>query len=203
MNNKNKSILTVLLVLVIALVLVVAMIAYRALSGSAGAAALTVPAASGTAAGTASTASAGGASASVQAAPDFTVYDADGNEVHLSDYIGKPVVVNFWASWCPPCKGELPDFEKVYGELGDKVQFLMVDMTDGQRETVDTAKAYMKAQGYTLPTFYDTAQDAANVYGISSIPTTVFIDKDGNLVAGHQGQIDEATLRQGIDLIDG
>ena len=80
-------------------------------------------------------------------APDFTVYDLDGNPVSLSDYFGKPIVLNFWASWCGPCKMELPDFQETYDELGGDVQFLIVNLTDGSRETVETASAYLKEQG--------------------------------------------------------
>ena len=93
-------------------------------------------------------------------APDFTVYDLDGNEVHLSDFIGKSVVLNFWASWCSPCKMEMPDFNEKYLEIGEEVQFLIINMTDDSRETVETASAFIAEQSYSFPVFYDTDQDS-------------------------------------------
>ena len=134
-------------------------------------------------------------------APDFTVYDLDGNEVHLSDFIGKSVVLNFWASWCSPCKMEMPDFNEKYLEIGEEVQFLIINMTDGSRETVETASAFIAEQGYSFPVFYDTDQDAAATYGVYSLPTTYFIDEEGNAIAQATGAIDEETLQQGIDMI--
>lgn len=134
-------------------------------------------------------------------APDFTVEDSDGNSVKLSDLEGKPVVLNFWASWCPPCKAEMPEFDKVYAELGGEVAFMMVDLTDGQRETKEKGAAHVAAQGFSFPVYYDTKQEAAYTYGIRSIPTTLFIDSEGNIVTGAEGQIDENTLRYGIGLI--
>ena len=134
-------------------------------------------------------------------APDFTVTDRDGNSVKLSDFLGKPVILNFWASWCGPCKMEMPDFEEKYKELGENVQFLMINLTDGQRETVEVAAAFLDSQGYTFPVFFDTAIEAANTYAVYSIPTSYFIDKDGHLIAQAQGAIDGATLQRGIDMI--
>lgn len=134
-------------------------------------------------------------------APDFTVYDADGNEVHLADYIGKPIVLNFWASWCSPCKMEMPDFNEKYLEIGEEVQFLIINMTDGSRETIETASAFIAEQGYSFPVFYDTDQDAAAIYGVYSLPTTYFIDAEGNAIAQATGTIDEGTLQRGIDMI--
>ena len=134
-------------------------------------------------------------------APDFTVYDLDGNEVHLSDYFGKPIVLNFWASWCGPCQMEMPDFQEAYLELCDSIAFLMVNMTDGMRETVVVASDFITKKGYTFPVLYDKASDAAATYGVYSLPTTYFIDAEGYAIAQATGAINRSTLQRGIDLI--
>ena len=134
-------------------------------------------------------------------APDFTVYDAEGNEVHLSDYFGKPIVLNFWASWCGPCQMEMPDFQEKYLELGEEVAFLMINMTDGGRETVQTASEFIASKGYTFPVFYDTMGMAAGGYGAYSLPTSYFINAQGHVIARAVGAIDGETLQRGIDMI--
>ena len=136
-------------------------------------------------------------------APDFTVYDAQGNPHKLSDFRGKPVVLNFWASWCPPCKAEMPDFEEAYQSRGEDIHFVMVNLTDGQSETVATASQFLAESGYTFPVYFDTQGQAATVYGIQSIPTTFFIDAEGKIVAAGSGKLDAASLWQGISLITG
>ncbi len=134
-------------------------------------------------------------------APDFTVYDNEGNKVQLSDMIGKPIVLNFWASWCPPCKSEMPEFNKVYEELGEDVHFMMVDAVDGSRETKEKGQAYVEKNGFSFPVYFDIDRNAVFQYGIRAFPTTLFIDKDGYVVTGVEGAIDEKTLRKGIELL--
>lgn len=134
-------------------------------------------------------------------APDFIVLDNTGNEVKLSDNIGKPVVLNFWASWCPPCREEMPHFEEVYADEKNDVAFMMVDLVDGRRETMEKGQDFIKDHGFNLPIYFDNQQVAAAIYGVSSIPTTVFIDKDGNIVLVYPGQIDKNSLIKGINLI--
>ncbi len=133
-------------------------------------------------------------------AADFTVVDIDEVPTTLSSKEGKPVVVNFWASWCSPCKAELPDFEQAYLDYGDDVEFMIVNLTNVS-ETVEKASEYINSQGYTFPVYYDVDQIANDAYGITSIPTTLFIDSEGYIVAYAQGMIDYDTIVQGIGMV--
>ena len=132
-------------------------------------------------------------------AMDFTVYDIDRNPVKLSDFFGKPILINFWATWCPPCKSEMPDFDRVYADYGDDVVFMMINMTDGSRDTVESAAAFVADNGYSFPVYYDCDLDAAYTYGVSSIPMTVLVGADGNLIGAQIGVLSEAQLRTILD----
>lgn len=138
---------------------------------------------------------------SANGAPDFTVYDLEGNPVKLSDFQGQPVILNFWASWCGPCKAEMPDLEEAYRAHGSEIAFLVVNLTDGRNETVESASGYIAQQGYTFPVYYDTGLEAVYAYGINSIPMTYFIDGQGNVVADHLGMISADGLQQGVDAL--
>ena len=134
-------------------------------------------------------------------APDFTFYDKDGNAYKLSDFRGKPVILNFWASWCGPCKAEMPDFNEAYAVYGDRIHFIMLNLTDGYSETVETATAFLATTDYTFPVYFDTDSAGAITYGISSIPVTWLIDAEGNLIARASAALDADTLQKGIDMI--
>ena len=96
-------------------------------------------------------------------APDFTVWDQDGNQTSLKEILeGKPAVINFWTSKCPPCKEEMPDFEEVYQEMKDQVQFIMVDSVGCMGETEESGRAYVEEQGFTFPVYYDLEMDAVD-----------------------------------------
>lgn len=133
--------------------------------------------------------------------PDFTVYDQEGNQVKLSDFYGKPIVLNFWSSNCGPCRIEMPHFNEKYDELGEEIHFLMVNVTDGSWDTKETASAFIEDEGYTFPVYYDTDSSASTNYRIYSLPTTYFIDAEGYGIAQASGAISKEILEKGISMI--
>ena len=128
-------------------------------------------------------------------ADDFAVLDQNGTQVRLSEHFGKPLVVNFWASWCGPCCYELPAFDAAAARYADSVDFMMVNLTDGRSETVDSVQAFIEENGYTFPVYFDTAEEAAQTYSVYSIPLTVFIRADGTVMDSHVGAMDETVLQ--------
>jgi len=129
-----------------------------------------------------------------ETAPDFIMLNADGEEVRLADFAGKPILINFWASWCPPCCAELPYFQKAFQEYGEEVQFLMVNLTDGTRETVEKAETFIQENQYDFPLYFDTQGSGARAYSILSIPMTFFVDAQGGLTFQHIGALSEEEL---------
>lgn len=123
----------------------------------------------------------------VELAKDIKVYDREGNPVTLSQMKGKPVVINFWATWCGPCKSELPAFQQAYEIYGEDVVFMMVDMVQGRTETKAGAIEYVDGQGYTFPLYFDEDETAVVTYDIGAVPATFVIDEKGQLVESHVG----------------
>ncbi|MBR4749303.1 MAG: TlpA family protein disulfide reductase [Abditibacteriota bacterium] len=138
------------------------------------------------------------ASKPAEKAPDFTVTDQKGSKVSFSSMLGKPVIVNIWATWCGPCKMELPDFQKASLKYSDRITFMMVNLTTGD-ETEQTVRKFMKDNGYTFPVYYDTEQSADGAYQVTGIPTTIFIDAEGNIVSKQIGMLSGEELQEGID----
>lgn len=134
-------------------------------------------------------------------APNLFIFDENGNQVTLREFAGKPVVLNFWASWCEPCMAEMSGFQKAYETYGDQIHFVMVNMTDGDQETMETAMACINDGGYTFPVYFDTSSMAALIYGISTIPVTYFIDAQGNMVTYTDTALSQDALQQGIDML--
>ena len=144
-----------------------------------------------------------GEGANPNAAPDFFVIDGDSIVVNYSDIAakGKPIIINFWASWCPPCAAELPDFETMYKKYGDHVEFMMINMTDGYQETLEKAYNHLSKNGYTFPVYYDIEGDAGNAYNVMNLPATYVIDAEGNIVAHAIGKINAKALEDAIGLV--
>jgi thiol-disulfide isomerase/thioredoxin len=139
----------------------------------------------------------------VDLAPDFTVYDENGAEVKLSDYYGRPIVVNFWATWCSPCKREMPAFDSMYEKYGEDVVFLMVNLTDGYQDTVKRAGDFVLQNGYSFPILFDIGCSAADAYGVYSIPRSLFIDPRGEISHSHTGTMSEGQIEKYIKEILG
>ena len=107
---------------------------------------------------------------------------------------GKPMIVNFWASWCTPCRAEMPAFERVHQDLGDKVT--IVGVTD--EDDLTAAKKAAKKAGVTYPLLVDEDQTLLTDLGVSGLPGTVFVDADGNVIGRHLGALTEAQLTKEI-----
>lgn len=135
-------------------------------------------------------------------APDFTLEDLDGRESSLSSYRGKVVFLNFWATWCGPCRAEMPSMERLYAELPrDRFEILAVDM----REFRGKVAEFVDELDLTFPVLLDERGVTGAMYGIRGIPTTYLVDKEGNLVARLVGsrQWDTAEVQEAIrHLID-
>lgn len=131
------------------------------------------------------------------AAQDFTMQDASGKTVKLSDFKGTPVVLNFWTSWCSYCRTEMPYFESAYKQYGEQVQFIMLNPVKSERSR-DGGKTFIKESGYTFPVFYETEGKAITSYGLRGFPATFFIDASGNVVDKNLGAISQAKLNEMI-----
>ncbi|MGD8189148.1 thiol-disulfide oxidoreductase ResA [Brevibacillus ginsengisoli] len=128
-------------------------------------------------------------------APNFSLQQLDGSQVKLSDLRGKAVVLNFWGSWCDPCKAEMPEIEKQWEKNKDKgIVFTGVNIG----ESPITVKQFVDQFGVTFPIWLDQQREITRLYNIGPIPTTFFIDKNGVVQAIVTGQMNESIIREKV-----
>lgn len=128
-----------------------------------------------------------------QLAPDFELQSLSGEKIRLSDYRGKKVFLNFWASWCGPCKVEMPYMENYYKKYRDleNVEIIAVNMTKGELNT-KKVQEFVDAHGLTFPVLLDSNGDIERIYKVIGLPTTYLIDEDGIVVHGFAGAVKNA-----------
>jgi len=131
---------------------------------------------------------------------DFTIQALGGSTKRLSDQKGKIVLLNFWATWCPPCRAEMPALEKLWGKSKDKA-FTIMGVSVGEKPA--TVKDFIGSQGYSYPIYLDPDGSLGTAFGASSIPTTYILDKTGAAIAGKIGgaSYDSAEAREIFSLL--
>lgn len=125
-------------------------------------------------------------------APDFTAQLLDGSTVKLSDLRGEPVLINFWATWCGPCVGEMPAFQRLQKDYGDKIHIIAVNAGEDE----DTVRDFIKSNNYTFPVALDEDYDVASLYPTNGIPYTVVVDANGKITHVSTGALDADTMYQ-------
>lgn len=129
----------------------------------------------------------------------FTVYEDSGEAVSLIDMRGKPTVVNFFASWCGPCKMEMPHFDEAFKTYGEEINFMMVNLCAYGNDTKENGKKLVAEGGWTFPVYFDTEGEAVTAYNVRSMPTTIFVSADGELVSTRIGMLTQSALQSEID----
>lgn len=136
-------------------------------------------------------------------APDFILEDQYGNTHKLGDYQGKTVFLNFWATWCPPCKKEMPDIEKLYEEYGlneDEVIVLGVAMPNiGREGSKEDIIEFLEDEGYTFPVVFDESAELMYNYQITAFPTTFIINPKGEVALYVPGAMDLSTMKELVE----
>ncbi len=115
---------------------------------------------------------------------DFKLKDLNGKELSLSDLKGKKVFLNFWATWCPPCRAEMPEIEKIYQETKNS-DLVIVAVEIG--EPLNTVKTFIDSNKYNFKVLLDSDQSVSSQYGITAIPASYFIDAEGNIISKNVG----------------
>ena len=129
---------------------------------------------------------------------DFTLEALDGSEVSLSEYRGDVVLINFWATWCPPCRAEIPDIEDAYRARKDEG---FVALGVSVEQTYDSVAPFVELAGMTYPVLLDELSQVYNTYRVPGLPTSLFVDEEGVIQARHVGQLSKAQLQEYLDQV--
>lgn len=135
-------------------------------------------------------------------APDFAILTISGEVVRLSDFRGKTVVLNFWASWCPPCRAEMPDFQELFEQRGDAGDFAILAVDKLVEDTEDSVRGFVDEFGLTFAVGFDATDEIFQHYGVRGLPSTFFIDRDGIVRQKSLGPIFGNLLTDGVALAD-
>lgn len=136
-----------------------------------------------------------------EAAPNFELVDMYGEPVHLSDFRGKKILLNFWATWCPPCRAEMPHMQSIYEDYKDEVVILGVNLTttEASREDVGT---FIEKYGLNFPIILDEQGEVTKTFRVIAYPTTYAIDRDGVIREIFRGAIDYGIMEQSLKRMD-
>ncbi|MCA1030189.1 redoxin domain-containing protein [Bacillus timonensis] len=134
-------------------------------------------------------------------APDFSLQQMDSTNVKLSSFIGKKVILNFWASWCGPCEAEMPEMQVFHEESGEEVVILAVNLTTTEKG-LDTVTAYVKEKELAFPILLDVTGTVNNTYQVYSLPTSFFIDTKGIIQHKVVGAMTLETMKKYTDKMD-
>lgn len=134
-------------------------------------------------------------------APEFSLQNINDNNVTLSQYKGKPIFINFWASWCPPCIEEMPAIQEAYNKFGDQVIILGINLTSVDDK--ETAINFMKQNGYDMPILFDYDGNVGKLYRANNIPTSYFIDAKGIIRAKHIGAMSFSQIESYLQRVIG
>ncbi|WP_124057712.1 TlpA family protein disulfide reductase [Vaginisenegalia massiliensis] len=127
--------------------------------------------------------------------PDTRIWDSKGKSHALKDQLDKPLVISFWASWCPPCQEEMPLFQDYFDQYGNQINFVMLNATESKpSETVEVAQKYINDHQFTFPVYYDRQQENQVAYGAMVLPSTIFVNRDGQVTAAYRGQLTAETM---------
>ncbi|ARD49089.1 peroxiredoxin [Sporosarcina sp. P33] len=137
-------------------------------------------------------------------APEFTLETLAGETVTLSALKGKKVILNFWATWCPPCKAEMPHMQKFYSKLTDEdqVELIAVNVTESEKLGVNEVKKFVDSYHLSFPIPLDETAKVTQLYGVFSMPTTFMIDTEGRIAQKIIGPLDEKALHDLVDSMD-